>query len=80
MDKIEKALKRLSDGERHWVKQILKQLSSGDYKGLNITKLRGREDIFRARKGDIRIIYRVKNSDIFVLLIERKSEKTYKKV
>lgn len=80
MDKIEKALKRLSEKERRWIKQILKQLSAGDYESLNITKLKGREDIFRVRKGDIRIIYRVKNGDIFILLIERKSEKTYKKV
>ncbi|MEX2033237.1 MAG: hypothetical protein WD889_01580 [Candidatus Colwellbacteria bacterium] len=78
MDKIEKALKRLTDRERRWVKEILKQLFAGDYKGLNITKLKGREDIFRARKGNIRIIYRLKNGDIFILLIERRSEKTYK--
>lgn len=80
MDKIEKALERLSGRERRWVRQILEQLSAGNYKGLNIMKLKGREDIFRARKGDIRIIYRVKNGDTFVLLIERKSEKTYKKI
>lgn len=80
MDKIGKALKRLSDKERRWVKQILKQLSTDDHKGLNTTKLKGREDIFRARKGRIRIIYRLKDGDIFILLIERRSEKTYKKI
>ncbi len=79
MDRIEKALKRLSDKEHRWVKQILEQLSIHDHKGLNITKLKGREDIFRARKGDIRIVYRIKNGDVFILLIERKGEKTYKK-
>jgi len=78
MDKIEKALKRLNEKERRLVKQILQQLANRDYKGLNIQKLRGREDIFRVRKGNIRIIYRVKNGDISILKIERRSEKTYK--
>ena len=80
MDKIEKALRRLSGKERVWVRQILEQLSAGDHKSLNTTKLKGREDIFRARKGDIRIVYQTKDGDVLVLLIERKSEKTYKKV
>jgi len=78
MDKIEKVLKRLREEERRSLKQILRQLAKRDYKGLNIQKLRGREDVFRVRKGNIRIIYRVKNGDISVLKIERRSEKTYK--
>ncbi len=79
MDKIEKALKRLNEKEHRLVKQILQQLAKRDYKGLNIQKLRGREDVFRVRKGSIRIIYRIKDSGISVLKIERRSEKTYKK-
>ena len=78
MDKIEKALKRLSEKERRSLKQILQQLTVRDYKGLNVQKLRGREDVFRVRKGNLRIIYRIKNGDISVLKIERRSEKTYK--
>ncbi len=76
MDKIEKALKLLREKERRSLKQILQQLVKRDYKGLNIQKLRGREDVFRVRKGNIRIIYQIKNSDISVLKIERRSEKT----
>ncbi len=77
MDKIEKALRRLNTKERTWVKEILSHIQSRNYKGLDIKKLKGRDDIFRARKGDIRILYRMKDKRIFILLIERQSEKTY---
>lgn len=78
MDKIEKALKRLSRKEKERIKNILLRLNSGDTKGLDIKKLKGREDIFRARHGDIRIVYRIANRHIFILAIERRDESTYK--
>ncbi|MCR4328810.1 MAG: hypothetical protein NUV53_04895 [Patescibacteria group bacterium] len=78
MDKIEKALARLSAREREWVKDMLSRLRSGEVKGADIKKLKGRDDIFRARKGDVRIIYHLRDGTTFILAIERKSEKTYK--
>lgn len=78
MDKIQKALKRLSPKERLWVRGILVQLQRGDYKGLDLKKLKGSEGIFRVRKGDIRLLYRLKNGRVFVLAIERRDEKTYR--
>ena len=77
MDKIGKALQKLSAKERDWVKQILRQLSTNSLAGLNIKKLKGRDDIFRVRKGDIRIIYRMANNAILILAIERKNESKY---
>lgn len=80
MDKISKALKKLNKKEREKVKEILTQLNAGSFKGLDIKKLRVRDDIFRVRKGDIRIIFRKNNSgEIFVLAIERRSDTTYRK-
>ena len=79
MDKIDKNLARLSEKEREWARQILKQISSQNFQGLDIKKLKGKNDVFRVRKGDIRIIYRVfLKKEVFVLSIERRSEKTYK--
>ena len=78
MDRIAKAISKLSSKEREWVKVILEQIGKGEFGNLNIKKLKGREDIFRARKGDVRIIYRVTKGKIFVLSIERKSDNTYK--
>jgi len=78
MDAIKKALAAFSDKERARVKEILGALASNTTGGLDVRKLKGREDIFRVRKGDIRIIYRKKDRKIFILSIERRSEKTYK--
>lgn len=78
MDKLSKALGRLSTKERKQVKHILLQLTKQNFLGLNIKKLKGRTDIYRVRKGDLRIIYQVKNKEIFALAIERRSEKTYR--
>ena len=77
MDKIEKALKKLSDNERKKIKSILQKINDGKFEGLDIKKLKGRSDIFRVRNGDIRIIYREYKTKIFILTISRRSEKTY---
>jgi len=62
------------------VREILTSLRSGAIEGLQIKKLKGREDIFRVRKGKIRILYRVAdNGAIFILTIERRRERTYRK-
>lgn len=77
MDAIRKALKKLNARERERVKEILTKLLSGNLQGLDIRKLKGRNDVFRVRKGDLRIVYRQEDKSIFILLIERRSEKTY---
>ena len=78
MDKIEKALRKISAKERLQVKRILKKLNSGELKGLDIKKLKSRDDIFRVRSGNIRILYRFYSGSIFILSIDRRSENTYK--
>ncbi len=78
MEKVSKALGRLTVKEREKVKEILVRLKNGQSGGLDLKKLKGREDIFRIRKGKLRIIYRIdKNSSIFILTIERRNDKTY---
>lgn len=78
MDKIKKALKKLSVKEKETVKDILNKLEKNNFLGLNVQKLRSHDDFFRVRKGNIRIIYRkTEAKKIFILAIERRSEKTY---
>ena len=78
MDRIDKALSKLTAREREKVGAILKQLNKTDITGLDIKKLKGREDIFRVRKGSLRIIYRVvATGDIVILEIARRSDTTY---
>ena len=78
MDKIQKSLGRLTGKERKRVKEILIQLKNWRTEKLDIKKLRGRDDVFRVRKGRIRIIYRLDvRGGIFILTIERRNDKTY---
>ncbi len=79
MNKIDKFLKLLSPKEREQIKRMLNQLIVQELSGLDIKKLKESEDIFRVRKGDIRIMYRVVDNEVFILAIERQSEKTYRK-
>jgi len=78
VDKIEKALKKFTEKERREVKNILIKFQKGDVKSLDIKKLKGHNNIFRVRKGKIRIIFRKDKESIFVLSIERRADKTYK--
>ncbi len=78
MDKIEKALARLSSKEQAWVKEILAELNSNNAAHLHIQKLKGHTDIYRVRKGDVRVIFRKTSMGVFILAIERRSEKTYR--
>ena len=60
------------------MKEILVKLKGQQFRGLDMKKLKGRDDIFRVRKGKIRIIYRIdSDSQIFVLAIEKRSDTTY---
>ncbi len=77
MDKIKKALKKFTEKEKKIVKNILGKISERDFNNLDIKKLKNREDIFRIRKGKIRIVYIIKNNNIKILLIERRNDKTY---
>jgi len=78
MDKIQKALARLSQTEKDNIKRILSDLNSGQMTGYDLKKLKGRDDIYRIRKGKLRIIYRVsKDKQIYLLSIERRTDNTY---
>ena len=79
MDKIEKALKKLTEKERDVVRDLLRCLAGNETENLDIKKLKGHDDIFRVRKASLRIIYRKDpHGRIFLLAIERRSESTYK--
>ena len=77
MDKIRKALNKLFDKERDSIRIILEKLHSGNTQGLNISKLKGHDDIFRIRKGKLRIIFRIEMGTIYLLKIDRRDDTTY---
>lgn len=57
MDKIAKALGKLSEEERKQLKGLLLAIKVGNLKKLDLKKLKGRDNIFRVRKGKLRIIF-----------------------
>lgn len=78
MNKIEKALKKLSASERQVFKRMLISIQSGKLSNLDIKKLKGRTDIYRVKKVKMRIIFqKIADDDYRILTLERKSDNTY---
>jgi mRNA-degrading endonuclease RelE of RelBE toxin-antitoxin system len=77
VDKIDKALNKLSDKGRKAIKQILSQIRISEFAGLDIKKLKQRNDIYRVRKGTLRIIFQKTSARIHILTLERGSDTTY---
>ena len=80
VDKIQKALNKLSNKEKRQLKPILRDIEENRLTDTryNIKKLAGRNDIYRIRKGQLRIIYRRDESgETYLLAIERRSDTTY---
>lgn len=74
MDKITKALKKLSEKERSAIKQLFVKIQQKNFQNLDLKKLKGYNNIFRVRQGRIRIIFRMEEDNIFILAIERRSD------
>ncbi len=57
---------------------ILKKIKSRSLESLDLKKLKKHENVFRVRKGKIRVIFLMKDKEIKILSLERRSDKTYK--
>ena len=77
-DKIKKLLAKLTVQERELVKLLILRIKLNDLVGLDIKRLKGHTDLFRIRKGRLRIVYRKKSNQFLIVRIDRRSEKTYK--
>lgn len=77
-DKIKKLLSKLSPKERDIVKLLIMRIKLDDTEGLDIKQLKGRTDLFRVRKGRLRIVYRKTSVEFLIIRIDRRNEKTYK--
>jgi mRNA-degrading endonuclease RelE of RelBE toxin-antitoxin system len=77
-DKIKKLLAKLSAKEREIVKLLILRVKLNDIEGLDIKQLQGHSDLFRVRKGQIRIVYRKTPTEFLIVRIDRRNEQTYK--
>ncbi len=77
-DKIKKLLAKLNSQERELVKLLILRVKLDDTLGLDIKLLKGHSDLFRVRKGWLRIVYRKDENSFLIIRIDRRNEKTYK--
>ena len=75
-DRIEKALNKLSGKEQAKLKEIINLIRLGKLDGSDLKKLKGRKDVYRIRKGDMRVIFIKKDFDTYILAVERRSDTT----
>ncbi len=78
MDLVRKFLDKLDARRRAGIADVLEKLEARDFSGLDIKKLKGKQNLFRVRKGRIRILYSIGEDDvILVRSIEFRSDTTY---
>ncbi len=78
MPVLKKLLSKFNREDRLILEFLIEKILSLNWRSLDIKKLQGYDDIYRLRKGKIRIIFsRIKDS-IAIINIERRNEKTYR--
>jgi len=78
MPDLKKLLSKFNKQEREVIESLIETIISLRWDNLDVKKLKGHQNIFRVRKGKIRIIFAKDNKDIFIIIIERRREDTYK--
>ncbi len=76
MDRNQKFIKKLSAKENHKVRDVVKQILSGNFIGLDIKKLRGLDGLYRVRIGRIRIIFHA-GEQVVIKQISSRDDNTY---
>ena len=79
MDQIEKALQKLNPKVRKQLEHVLELIRSGQLDGLDVLKLAGQTNLYRVRKGDLRIIFARTGRSIRLVTLERRTTTTYRK-
>jgi len=78
MPSLKKLLSKFSAEERRILEPLIAAIISLNWRGLDVKKLKGYNNIFRVRKGKIRIIFIKEKNEIFIIAIDRRREDTYK--
>jgi len=78
MPPLSKLLSKLNKTERITAEFLIEKILSLNWSALDIKKLKGHQNIFRVRKGKIRIIFFKNNQEIFIVSIARRCKDTYK--
>lgn len=77
MPTLERLLSKFDKEDGEILEYLIGRITSLNWRGLNIKKLKGYQDIFRLRKSKIRIIFTKIGKNIRIINIERRKEDTY---
>lgn len=76
-DQIQKFLARLSRSEFELVEALLLDIVNGELSHLDNKPLKGHKNVYRVRKGKVRVVYSRIGSEIKILQISRRDNQTY---
>jgi len=77
MDRNKKFVKKLSGIEQEKIILTIEKILAGQTNNLDVKKLVGHQDLFRARIGSVRIIFISNRHENTILEISRRSDTTH---
>ncbi|MBI5140012.1 MAG: hypothetical protein HZA94_01005 [Candidatus Vogelbacteria bacterium] len=80
MDKIDKFLRKLRPQELDCMERVIDEIYSGEWKMLNIKKLKGFSNLYRVRSGRIRVVFELLSSSpvgIKIYSVDNRNDNTY---
>lgn len=77
VDQLAKFLRKQDKKTRHLVLQLIRDILEKKWEGYDIKKLQGESDLYRLRKGSIRIIFAQQGATIIIKWAGRRNENTY---
>lgn len=78
MDKITKFLRHLTPKEREKLEEVISNIIADNVANYDRKKLKGHSNLYRIRVNDLRVVYIDLDDGKNIILIERRSESTYK--
>lgn len=75
---LEKFLAKVTEKEKKILDGVIEKIIEKDLKGFDVKKLAGHDDVFRIRKGNFRILFKVTKTDNKIILVDKRSDTTYK--
>ena len=78
MNKILKTLIKLSSKERKNTEWDIESITNRNFENLDIKKLKGFDCLYRAKRGQVRIIFSIKTTDVKIIKVDIRNNNTYK--
>lgn len=74
MDKIQKALDKLTKKKRAVIFEILQKITNNDMSDLKPKKLKGFTNYYRIRSGGLRMVYKIENNRNILVNIDHRKD------